>query len=277
MILSNLRTQGQHILSALLLSTIITLIGCNPEKEEFDTSTSTTLSFSQDTITFDTIFTTVGSATKRLVVYNHSNKAIKISSVSLSGKNSSFFSLNVDGTATNDAKDVEIFAHDSMFVFVKVLINPNNDNNPLLVSDSIRFTLNGNVQYVQLVACGQDAKFVIADTKQQGLPMYKIVAAENETVTWTAEKPIVIYGYAVIDSAATLNIEQGARIYLHNGAGIWVYKGGCIHVNGSQDSPVTFQSDRTEKWYANASGLWDRIYINDATKNSTINIKCKFK
>ena len=59
----------------------------------------------------------------------------------------------------------------------------------------------------------------------------------------------MIYGYAVVDSVGKLTIEPGTKIYVHKKGGLWVYKGGCLHVNGTIDNPVVFQGDRMEDFF----------------------------
>ena len=55
------------------------------------------LSFSVDTVVFDTVFTTVGSTTKQFKIYNPSSKSIQIDEIELMGGEQSPFRLNVDG------------------------------------------------------------------------------------------------------------------------------------------------------------------------------------
>ena len=71
------------------------------------TDPSVKLSFSTDTVLFDTVFTTVGSTTKQLRVRNTDKNAIVISSIKLAGGSSSPFRINVDGIPTTEATDVE--------------------------------------------------------------------------------------------------------------------------------------------------------------------------
>lgn len=101
------------------------------EDEDFATDSSINLKFSSDTLSFDTIFTTVGSITKQIRVFNPENSPIKIDRITLGGGNSSYFRLNVDGDTSLVAKDIEIAAKDSIFIFVRVELEPNNQNNPL--------------------------------------------------------------------------------------------------------------------------------------------------
>ena len=245
---------------------VLSLIFSSCQKENiFDTDPSLKLNFSSDSISFDTIFTTVGSITRQLKVYNPSNKSIKISSINLTNGNDSFFKINIDGTATTGLNNIELAAKDSLYIFVKVTIDPNDENSPFVIDDQIIFHLNGNTQDVDLVAWGQNANYIIADTYVQGLPPYKIVAHEFSDTTWTSDKPFLVYGYAVVDSNAILRINAGTKIYFHNNSGLWIYKGGAIKVNGELNSEVIFQGDRLEEFYSEIPGQWDRIWINEGS------------
>jgi len=237
----------------------------------FDTDPSLKLNFSSDSISFDTVFTTVGSITRQLKIYNPSNKSVKISSINLSNGDDSFFRINIDGTPAFGVNDIELAAEDSLYIFVKVTVDPNDENSPFVIADQIIFNLNGNTQDVDLVAWGQNANYIIADTYVQGLPPYKIVAHEFSDTTWTSDRPFLIYGYAVVDSNAILRIDAGTNIHFHNNSGLWVYKGGAIKVNGELESPVTFQGDRLEEFYSELPGQWDRIWINEGSIDNEIN------
>jgi hypothetical protein len=82
------------VVSAFLLLLILAK-GC--EKDELLTNSTAKLSFSQDTVMFDTVFTGIGSATKRFKVYNNHDAALKISSIRMAKGSSSNFHMNVDG------------------------------------------------------------------------------------------------------------------------------------------------------------------------------------
>jgi len=152
-----LRPFLQFAVFPVALFFIITMDSC--KKEEFSTDGNAKLEFSQDTIIFDTVFTQVGSSTEVFTVYNRKNQAIKISSIRLASGMTSNYRLNVDGVPGKSFEDVEIAAEDSLFIFVEVTVDPNNTNTPLIVSDSILFETNGNLQDIDLVAWGQDAYF----------------------------------------------------------------------------------------------------------------------
>jgi len=261
----------KKIISISVLVLIVSLAS-SCRKDKLITSSSAKISFTKDSILFDTVFTKIGSTTKLFRVHNNNNGAIKISSISLARGSSSFFRLNVDGTPGKSFTDVEIAAHDSIYIFVEVTIDPNNLLNPFIYRDSILFETNGNAQHIDLIAFGQNAYYHMPNKKiliSSTQALYYEVEPCN--TTWLADKPHLVYGYAAVDSACNLTIQAGAKIYLHNNAGIWVYRYGSIQVNGTQASPVTFLGDRLEAAYKDLPGQWDRIWINEGSGNNVIN------
>ena len=228
------------------------------------------LSFSSSRVTFDTVFTTVGSVTKYFMVYNKTATDIT-ADIFLAGGLASNFSINVDGKAGTTFPKVVVPAHDSIFVHVKVNVDPGNQNTPFLITDSVVFRVNGREQDVDLIAYGQDAHFIVADQGLSGSLPYKVVAAEHAVTHWTNDKPYVIYGWAAVDSLGTLIIDPGTQIYFHAGSGLWVYRYGNIQVNGTADEPVVFRGDRKEKWYDTDYAQWSRIWVNEGTKDNVFN------
>lgn len=222
------------------------------------------LGFSNDSVIFDTVFTTLGSATQQLMVYNTSGSRISISSIRLVSGESSPYRINVDGEAGYFFENIEIEGGDSLYIFVKVTIDPNDLNNPFVVEDDILFFTNSNEQSIKLVSWGQNANYIVADQVVAGFPKFKIVADSLETVHWTNEKPYVVYGYALINSYGRLIIDEGTKVHFHKNSGLWAYSDGVLKVNGSIDNPVYFQGDRLEAFYSDLPGQWDRIWLMEA-------------
>jgi len=249
------------LFTVFLIIIVFSLIFTSCRKDNIDTDPSLKLSFSNDSIIFDTVFTTLGSATHKLMVYNHSNNKISISNVRMMGGSGSPFRINLDGEAGYQFSDIDIAANDSLYLFARVTINPDDVNNPFVVEDEISFQTNGNEQSVKLVAWGQNANYILADTYSPNFPPYKIVADSLQTVTWTSEKPYVIYGYAVINSYGKLIIQEGTKVYFHKDGGLWAYVDGVLKVMGTRDNIVSFGGDRLESFYDDVPGQWDRIWL----------------
>ncbi len=225
------------------------------EDEGYLNSPDARLVFSQDTVMFDTIFTTIGSTTQHLKVYNPYNENVLISRIKVAGGDFSNFRLNINGVSANEAYEIEVPANDSIFIFVEVTIDPNGQNLPMVVQDSIEFTTNANIQNIKLVAYGQDFKL--------------IKGGSLGTTTWTAEKPYLVYNYAFVDSTSTLTVEPGTRIHFHKGTGLYVK--GKVIANGTYENPIIFQSDRLEDNYRNIPDQWDGIILVSGSHDNVFN------
>ncbi len=224
--------------SILILLIGIILFSCN--QEEFTTAPDAKLEFATDTVTFDTIFSSIGSTTKWLTVKNPNKQSVKISKIYLAGGNRSPFRLNINGLQTNEDFDITISGGDSLFVFVEITIDPTSKNNPMVVQDSIVFNLNGNTQDVDLIAFGQD--FHLYDGE--------ILKTQH----WQNDKPYLIYNSVLVDSLEALTIDPGCRIHFHSGSSLFVK--GTLIADGTHESPISFLGDRLEESYKNVPGQW---------------------
>ena len=226
---TGLQVYRLSIFSVLAFFLVISSISC--KKEQFNTSSG--ISFSTDTLTFDTLFSSLGSTTRFFTIKNNLKQAIKISNIKLAGGASSPYRINVDGDAGTSFSDLEIPAKDSIYVFVEVTIDPNAANLPFLVEDSVQFLTNGNLQQVQLNAYGQNAHFFNADS------------IENNTI-WNDDLPYVILNYLQIKPGASLTINAGCEVYFGGGAALLVE--GSLDVLGTDTSNmVTFRGVRLDK------------------------------
>jgi len=211
------------------------------------------LRFSVDTLYFDTVFTTVGSATRLFRVYNPHDRTVRIDEVRL-GKVGGPFRINVDGESGPAVKDVEILPHDSLYLFVEVTIDPLGANMPLMVHDSILFITGDRVEDVDLVAWGQDVHLYDG----------RIIGTE----TWQADKPYLIVHSMMVDTGAVLTIRPGVKVYSHFGSTIYV--AGTLIVEGTRDEPVLFSGDRLEPMYFDIPGQWSGIYILNGSQGNRI-------
>ena len=243
------RSLPMRYLTFVISSIVIALLLFTNQSCRKDSFTTTgNLEFSLDTLVFDTVFTTIGSTTEQFKIYNTNNKNILIEEVQLMGGEDSPFRINLDGISGIDHEDISMVGNDSLYMFVEVTLDINNQISPMVIEDSIRFRTNGLDQYVKLAVWGQDAYFHYQD-QTQGI--------------WPSDKPHVIYGYSLVDSAQTLIIEAGTQVHLHKNALLYVYKG-SLQVNGFLDNEVVFQGDRLEPLYDNVPGQYYGIYFNQA-------------
>ena len=239
--------------SLILIFCSVGITSCN--EDIFTTNPKNVLEFSKDTLAFDTVFTTLGSATSKILVYNRNNLALKISNITLAGGKVSPFKINVDGAlnANNQFENIEIRPHDSLYIFVQLTVDPNNSDAPLFIEDSLVFRTNGVNQKVKLQAYGQDME-----------PLRNKYIRNDSTLT--AKKPYLVYGYLAVDTAKTLTLQPGTRLYFHNKANLIVY--GNLRAEGTAEKPILMRGDRLDKLkfekpfpYNNVAGQWDGVYL----------------
>ncbi|MBS4014181.1 MAG: hypothetical protein KGZ97_10565 [Bacteroidetes bacterium] len=235
----------------------------------FDTDPSIKLNFSQDTLLFDTVFTTVGSSTKSFKVYNNHHNRINISRIWLEEGSNSFFRFNADGRPGSYVDNIEIDQNDSIIVYVEITVDPVNQNLPLIITDKINFEINGNQQSISLAAWGQDAIFIKPNYTDPDSGISYYLMTDNQT--WNNELPYVLYGFFVVDRDKILTINEGTRIHLHNNSSMIFLGGSSIKVNGTLDAPVTFQGDRLEPFYRELPGQWGRIWLTATSKDHEFN------
>lgn len=217
------------------------------------------LVFSQDTLSFDTLFTTVGSATRTVLVYNKSGHDVRLSSVTLEKGRASRFRLNVDGDTSMVARDVELLAGDSLFVFVQVNVKPNDQTAPFIEEDAILF---GNGQRLPLTAWGRNAVY---HTVPEGAP-YGVVDCER----WDHTRPHVIIGTAAILDGHTLTLQAGDELYFYNDGMLAVDSNASLVAVGTAEQPVLFTSLRHDGWYSFLPGQWQCLWFTSGSTGNRL-------
>ncbi|MCQ2194848.1 MAG: hypothetical protein MJZ28_07845 [Paludibacteraceae bacterium] len=252
-----IKLNSKIFLSILLLPLLL----WNCKDEDFTTDSSYRLKLSVDTLSFDTIFTETLTATQRMMVYNETSKDIRIEKIRLESS-VKCFQINVNGRSGDEFTNVELRSKDSMYIFVQAKLGELNQNAPMYILDSLVFLYNGNKQDVKLVTYGQDAHRL------------KSFTIEKDT-SWTNDKPYLIFDTLKIAEGATLTIEKGTRLYLHNGAHIQI--NGRLEANGDfAHAPILFRGDRTDYIYGDIQydrivGQWDGISISKTSKGNVFN------
>lgn len=234
---------------------IVTLLACR-KNEDFSTDPGAILQISTDTVFFDTVFTQKASITQRIKIFNRNPKAIRIDEVRLMGGESSAYQINLNGQSGNLFRNIQVPAHDSINLFVRVTIDPNEKLLPFIVADSVSLLTNGNLQKLQLQAFGQNVR-VLRD------------AIIGEDAIWNDQIPYLVYGTAEVMPGKTLRIQKGSRIYFHKGAKILVR--GSLRIEGNVKDSVVLSADRLERIYADEPGQWEGIQFSETSINNLIN------
>ncbi len=282
--------------SLYFILTLVFLIFWSSCRKDFDLAPSTgNLAFSKDTVYLDTVFTNIGSSTYNLKIYNRSSNDIQIPSVKLGLGETSEYRLNVDGIAGKSFENIQVLAKDSIFIFVETTININNlpnTNGEFLYTDAIEFDSGSNLQKVELVTLVKDATFIFPDRDgstgmietltldvngQQVNTEIQGRFLEDDELTFTNEKPYVIYGYAAVGANKTLTINAGTRVHFHANSGLIVTNQGTLKVNGQLstdqellENEVIFESDRLEPGFSDIPGQWGTIWLFEGSIDNEI-------
>ncbi len=242
--------------------------------------------FSSDTVYLDTVFTSIGSSTYNLRIYNQANHNIKIGSIRLGQASDSQFRLNVDGMHGQDFNDVEILANDSIYVFIETTVNIKD-----YAANAPEFLYNDQLlvdeQTVELITLVKDAIFLYpkredgfkemiplgTDEEGNAFGIEGFYLEDNELI-FTNERPYVIYGYAGVPSEKTVRFEAGARIHFHDNSGLIAAESSSVHVLGEQsadaemqEGEVIFEGDRLEPFFENIPGQWGAIWLTAGSTN----------
>ena len=252
----------------------------------FSPAQTNDIAFSSDTVYLDTIFTSIGSSTYNLRIYNQADHNIKIGSIRLGQGSDSQFRLNVDGMHGQDFNDVEILANDSIYVFIETTVDIKDyaANAPeFLYIDQLLV----DEQTVELITLVKDAIFLYPErengfkeiiplgTDEEGNAFgIEGFYLEDDELVFTNERPYVIYGYAGVPSEKTVRFEAGARIHFHDNSGLIAAESSSVHVLGEQsadaemqEGEVIFEGDRLEPFFENIPGQWGAIWLTAGSTN----------
>lgn len=245
------------LLIVLCCVAVLPILTVSCEKTPFSDDREVTLTFSTDTISFDTVFTAYATPVRYVTVYNRTSRDVVLSSVTLQNGRASRFRLNVDGDTSMVARNVEIMAGDSIFIFVQANINPNDETEPFLIEDGIVFS---NGQQLTLTAWGRNAVY----HRHPANSWVHVIDCEN----WDHTRPHVFLDTAAIDSACVLTLQAGEEIYFANDALLLVWTAGTLRVQGTAEQPVLFTSLRQDGWYVSLPGQWSGIWFYAGSKDN---------
>lgn len=256
---AKLYLQVKKYISLTIIFLFIIFYACKGG-DDFSTDKNLTVAFSEDTISFDTVFSTIGSATKQFKIYNRNKNSLRIESIELMNPTKSGFRMNIDGEKGTRLTNIEILKKDSLYGFIEVTVDPTNSKNPILVRDSIRFIVNGNTQYLQLEAVGQDVY------------IWKNKVIKEDTIL-TDTKPFLIYDSLVVNKDVTLNIEEGVIFFMRNNASVKI--NGTLNAKGATDAPIIFRGSRFDNIeanipYDNAPGQWEGMFFHSNSYNNSL-------
>ncbi len=236
----------------VIVSFGLSFVSC--KKDFYSDSVNDKLTFSSDSVLFDTIFTEKGSITQYIRIKNNCDGTVKINKIYLNKSTKSEFFINVNGQPGPCVENIDIDAGDSIFVFFQIKLQAQDVDTILFHEDYLNIDYNGRTDKIVLAVWGQDA------VNFRG----NVVG----TTTFTANKPYLIYDSLVVAEGETLTIEAGAKVYFHYNANLIVK--GTLKIQGTKDQPVTLWADRLEETYQLLPGQWGSIIFDSTSTNNSI-------
>lgn len=239
----------------VLFVCFVLLLFSQCRKELISVDPTDKLEFSVDTLRFDTVFTALGSSTQLLKIKNPNRADIFIERAYLSGNSAEQFALNIDGVSGKLIEGIRVRGQDSVYVFAEVTINPNAEDLPFLLQDSLVIEYNENVDFALLEAYGQNANYIFPKT-------------DLCDAVWTKEKPYFLIGNVFVDTLCSLTIMPGTNIHCFTGANLIV--AGELQIQGSAEERVNFEGHRLEDYFNDLPGQWGNIILLRTAQPSTI-------
>ncbi len=256
-----------------LLAVLAVFTSCRRD-DFFDGDVEVT--FSVDTLRFDTVFTTIGSMTRIVKVYNPEKQPIKVD-IELTMAQPQFFRINANGKQGPIVRDMEINGQDSIYIFVEATIDPDApvSVSPFIIENNIKITANGKEKRIYLEAFGQNANYI---TPKSGKGQAFLLSCNLGEIRWDDPKPYVIYGRLFVDSCQVV-IPEGTRIHIHGGVvrdsssvfndgAIIVFKNGSIKAMGTAEKPIIFEGDRLDPEFKDNSSQWLGLVIWQESRNN---------
>lgn len=233
----------------------ISLFSCEPRDEIISTDKGNRISFSPDTVFFDTLYTGFESPVQRASIKNFNNEALTISRLYLQTGENSPFRLTVNGIKRQEATDIFLRGNDSLRIFLDILPPTLNTDEITKLEDFLVVESNGNIERLPLIVWLQD-----------GILLEDLVL-DCQTV-WSGKKPYIIKGSVLVEENCKLTIEAGVKVAFQTNAALLV--AGSLEINGTATENVKLGSFRNDGSFEGALGQWFGVVFGENSKQNRI-------
>lgn len=218
------------------------------------------LAFSEDTIRFDTLFTTFQSPTERLYVENEAGRAVTIKRIYLRNGDDSEFEVIIDGMEADEVIDFQIRRGDSLIIFIKMKSTEQDQ----FARDQLVFETTNGEEIVELEAFVLDAFFY----SYESLPCITV---------WDRTKPVIVDGIVRVEEGCTLVVQEGTQVHFTSRKDANFNLTSLLDVHGTllawgqPGNEVVFQNSRFDEDYVENPGQWRGIRFFTPSKDSELN------
>lgn len=237
-----------RVIYVLLAAWMLLLIGCSKRYGRDESAEG--VSFSVDTVRFDTVMHSRVSSIRRVSLRNRSNQPVWLKRIWLEGSRSDAFHVVVDGVRLCDFTGATIPRNDSL-VFV-------------LSQYTEEYTAD---VFEQLDVCVE----VVVASDTLSLPVRGWNAGWSELQHAISSDVVIPKGgiryveqQAEVQNTATLIIEPGATLIFGDGARLLVW--GRLVARGAVDARVSFLPQRMEPYYMRKPGQWTGVVVEAGSR-----------
>lgn len=235
--------------------TVLMVVFASCERDYKLATNASSLSFSTDTLSFDTVFTGLTTPVAKICLHNNSTDDIIISRISLDGAENSPYTVNINGFTQPFVENIRLRSSDSLYVFVSLRPVAASSVEPLrTITDGITVTSGSCTTHLTIVA--------------YALSVNVLRGQMTSDSTLVAENTYLIADSFVVAEGARLTIEQGTKIYMANGAQMHIY--GSLNIAGTYKAPVVIHQARLEDFYKNIPSQWGYIFIHKNSQNNIV-------
>ncbi|MEL6133212.1 MAG: right-handed parallel beta-helix repeat-containing protein [Bacteroidota bacterium] len=243
------------------------------------------LSFSADTVKYDSLFVNFQSPSERLLVYNRTGQDINIDRVWLESGEESEFEMIVDGIPGDDVEDVVIARGDSAHIFITLKSELLDE----FTEEYISFQVGDNTQRLLLYAKVKDAYLLRArvnrgffGTRDELEPSSFVFFRDT---TLTPEKPIIIDGPIIIAPGVKVDVLPGTEIFFTpykirtdiDPAPLDTFAfystliiQGTLRAEGTPQRPVVFQGMRFDSVFQELPAQWQGLYFTPSSQDNVL-------
>lgn len=234
-------------LAVAMCALAATLISTGCERDFSNAPAQADLTFSVDTVSFDTIYAGFPTPTLRLALRNVGGEDVTVGSIALAGGDASPFMVNINGVTGPTAENLRLCHGDSLLVFVSVREAKAEGGRAFgRLSDRIVATGGAGVWSAELSA-------VVRSVKTVG----GVISADEQ---WLCDSiPYLVQDSVSVGPSATLLVGPGVTVLMAEDAFMEVE--GQLVVAGQTGMRSAFTALRSDGIYETVPGQWGGVRL----------------
>ncbi|MCC5919343.1 MAG: hypothetical protein LAT68_03170 [Cyclobacteriaceae bacterium] len=243
------------LLYALFMSILIS--ACNPDDDLGRIQNlGSGFVFSEDTVSFDTLFSGFLSVTKRLKLYNATSEDRVLDQFQLENEAYDLFDIQINGIPIREFTNRRIRAGDSLLMLLQAKIPENERDEVFAFEERIAAIHEGVIESTALLQAWSENVRLISGGRL------------TSPQVWDSLRPYILQSSILIEEGVSLHLEAGTRIYAFQNAAVFV--SGSLIAKGAEKALVSFSNVRRDKPFNSSPGQWGGIYLLEGTTGNQL-------